>query len=197
MRDIKKLSNLIPILVGFILMLNGCETVKRTTTTVSAGDPGDPVSLVVLSEKDVRAQYGRTFMENPYISPSSSILPTYNDYVVVKLNFNTMGSVPMIVQRAEVTDDRGKDFASFMTREKFEEFAMNQSPDQANNTLKRNMIGWYYLPQTTMTLEAGKHSYLIVMVGRHPIPDTATIHIDVSLNNVDRTFDIPVPITNE
>ena len=136
-------------------------------------------------------------MDNPFVAPAPSVFPSYNDYIVLKLNFNTMGAVPLILQRAEVTDERGKAFASFMSREKFQEFAMNQSPEQANNTLKRNKIGWYYLPQTTITLDAGKHSYLIVMVGKHPIPDTATIHIAVTLNNVDKDFDIPVPVINE
>jgi len=136
-------------------------------------------------------------MENPFVAPSASVFPTYNDYIVVKLNFNTSEKAPMTLLRAEVADERGKIFAASMTREKFAEFAMNQSPEQANNTLKRNNINWYYLPNPSMTVPAGKHSYLVILVGRHPIPDAATIHIDVSVGDQDKTFDIPVPISNE
>jgi len=183
--------------IGCFLLAAGCQTAKPAVgQTVTVGSADDAVSLAILSERDVRLKYGRTFTENPFVAPAPSVFPAYNDYIVLQLNFNTRGKVPLVLQRAEVTDDRGKQFATFMTRDKFTDFAMNLSPDQAANTLRRDKIGWYYLPQTSMTLEAGTHSYLLVMVGAHPIPDTATIHVEVTINGIDRDFDMPVPVSN-
>ncbi|HUI71192.1 MAG TPA: hypothetical protein VL354_11800, partial [Spirochaetia bacterium] len=91
--------------------------------------------------------------------------------------------------------DRGKVYAAYMTREKFTSFAMQQSPDMANNALKQNKIDWYYLPNPILTVDQGRHSYLIVMVGQHPIPDTATIHVALSINDRATSYDVPVPLS--
>ena len=183
--------------VVFVLLASGCESTKNSFATISMGTADDPVFLQVLSEHDVRLKYGATFMDDPFVSATGTLLPTYNDYIVLKLNFNNPTKVPFMLLRAEVSDERGKIFATYMTREKFTSFAMDQSPDQANNTVKRNKIEWYYLPNPIMTIDSGRQSYLLILVGKHPIPDTATIHVAVSVGNQAKSFDIPVPISND
>ncbi len=183
---------------AFLILLAGCaSSAGRVSDSITAGNPEDPVSIVVLSYNDVRAQYGPTFLNDPFIAPAGTIMPTANDYIVLKLNFNLPEKAAFMLLRAEVTDDRGKILAGYMTRAKFADFAMQQSPDLADNTLKRNKIDWYYLPNPIMTVDAGKHSYLVVLVGKHPIPDTGTIHVAVSLDNKATTFDLLVPVTND
>ncbi len=183
---------------GVVLVLGGCETAKGRSATVVLGSPDDPVSLAVLSPQDIRApEYGSTFLDNPFIPSTGTLLPTYNDFIVLKLNFNNPTKVPIAVLRAEVADERGKILASAMNRENFTNFAMTQSPDQANNTLKTHRIEWYYLPSPVMTMDAGKHSYLLILVGPHPIPDTAAIHVAIAVDNVAKTFDTLVPVVNQ
>jgi len=183
-------------LAGIVVAFEGCQSAKGGSS-ISLGRADDPVSLVVLSARDVRSpSYGTTFLDNPFIAATGTLLPSYNDYIVLQLNFNNPKSVPIVILRADVEDDRGKVLASYMTKEKFTDFAMTQSPDQANNTLKRNRIDWYYLPNPIMTVDAGKHSYLLVLVGPHPIPDTATIHVAIAVENVATAFDEPVPVEN-
>ncbi len=72
---------------------------------------------------------------------------------------------------------------------------MQQSPEMANNALKQNKIDWYYLPNPIMDMPAGKHSYVLVMIGQHPIPDTATIHVAMSVNDQAISYDLSVPIS--
>jgi hypothetical protein len=182
--------------IALVFALAACSsTAGRVTSNIRAGTPDDPFSLVVLSYQDVKTLYGPTFLVNPYMPPSSSIMPVYNDYIVVQLNFNLPEKSKVMLLRAEISDERGKIYASSMNREKFSEFAMQQSPEMANNALKRNKIDWYYLPNPIMDMPAGKHSYLLVMVGPHPIPDTATIHVAMSVNDQAISYDLLVPIS--
>jgi hypothetical protein len=182
--------------MALMILLVGCSsTAGRVTSNVRAGTQDDPFSLVVLSYQDVRALYGPTFLVNPYLAPSSSIMPVYNDYIVLQLNFNLPEKSKVILLRAEISDERGKIYASYMNREKFSNFAMQQSPEMANNALKQNKIDWYYLPNPIMDMAAGKHSYVLVMIGQHPIPDTATIHVAMSVNDLAISYDLSVPIS--
>jgi hypothetical protein len=171
------------------------STAGRVTSSTTAGSPDDPFSVVVLSYKDVQAAYGSSFSDDPYLAPGSSIMPVYNDYLVLQLKFNLPEKSKVLLLRAEVSDERGKVYASYMNREKFADFAMTQSPDSANNALKRNKIDWYYLPNPIMDMQAGTHTYVLVMVGPHPIPDTATIHVAMSINDKAVSYDISVPIS--
>jgi hypothetical protein len=187
------------LLIGVVIsafVLAGCSSsAGRVTSKTTAGSPDDPFSLAVLSYQDVRALYGPTFLVNPYLAPSSSIMPVYNDYIVAQLIFNLPEKSKVILLRAEISDERGKIYASYMNREKFSTFAMQQSPEMANNALKQNKIDWYYLPNQIMDMPAGKHTYVIVMVGPHPIPDTATIHVAMSVNDQAISYDLSVPIS--
>jgi hypothetical protein len=190
-----KVILLIGAAISAFVLASCSSSAGRVTSKAAAGSPDDPFSLAVLSYQDVRMLYGPTFLVNPYLAPSSSIMPVYNDYVVLQLNFNLPEKSKVILLRAEISDERGKIYASYMNREKFSEFAMQQSPEMANNALKQNKIDWYYLPNPIMDVPAGKHSYVLVMVGQHPIPDTATIHVAVSVNDQAISYDLSVPIS--
>ena len=177
-------------------ILAGCSsTAGRVTSKVTAGNPDDPFSIEVLSYQDVKALYGPTFLVNPYMAPSSTLMPVYNDYIVLHLNFNLAEKAHVLLLKADVSDDRGKVFADYMNRAKFSEFAMQQSPEMANNALKQNKIDWYYLPNPIMDMPAGKHQYVLVLVGQHPIPDTAMIRVVASVNDKITVYAVAAPIS--
>ncbi len=167
----------------------GCATTGGAAVPLS-----DSVSAALLSPKQVQAAYGYSFSQNPFFAPGPSIMPTYYDFLVVKLTISATGATNFDLLQAKAKDLDGTVRASYANREEFTRYVDQVSmPSSSSATLRHDKVGWYYLPADKFEVKRGVHSYVIVLIGKHPIGNNVTIDLMYSLAGNIQSFQIPVP----
>jgi hypothetical protein len=174
-----------------LILAAGCAT-------TGGGNPGpltDSVSLVLLSEKEVKDQFGWNFTTNPFMARVGSLIPGTYDYVVAQLNLSTDAGAKVELLQAEVVDKDNTVKAWYYDRKDFADFAasLGQSQDENSMARRRNVVNWYYLPSRSMDLKHGSYKYIMVFMGKHPVPDNLVAHVLISVNDQVHEFKLPVP----
>jgi hypothetical protein len=174
------------------MVLSGC--LSSGPDSEAAVSPADPVAVSLVSGRDLRARFGQTFANNPFLSPKPTILEKADDFIALELKVAAGAGADLEVVRAEAVDEKGSVCASFYNREKFTDLAMVLSGPYMDNASKKDKIGWYYLPALKMRVPSGTHSYIMVLVGKHPLPETLSARVEVRLDEQEKSFEIPVTL---
>jgi hypothetical protein len=178
-------------LVFFLLVvLLGCAGGANPRSGVSVGSSGEPVSVTIVPPREVRLQYGRSFDDNPFLSPKSLITRKSVEFIVLRLEVT--GERELELLEADAVDESGAIWASFYTKRDFTELALFLSAPSMDNTTKRNKIDWYYLPSGKVRVRSGSHSYLLVLVGKPPFPESLTARVKLLLGTEELDFEVPV-----
>jgi hypothetical protein len=171
--------------LALALVLAGC-------VSTGTGTPAEPFSVTVVSGSELRSRFGASFSGNPFISAKPTIAQKAEDYIVLRLAVNSENGMDLDMVHAQAVDEKGNVCASAFTREKFTDLVKFKSSPYAENSDKLNKIGWYYLPAMKMRVPKGTRSYLLVLVGTHPIPEAVTVQVRLLIDGEDKTFEIPV-----
>lgn len=171
------------------LILLGCAGGARPLPEASSGSSAASVTVTVVPAGDLRRQYGRSTMENPFLSPKAMITRKSMAFFVLRLEI--AGPSELELQQAEATDETGKTLASFYTKSEFMDLAEflsgpSESPD------RQNKINWHYLPSKKVQVRSGAHSYLLVLVGKPPFPETLAIRVRLLVDGEEKSFEFPV-----
>ena len=154
--------------------------------------------VTLLSDKQIRSDYGPSFNNNPFLPPQGGLFSSKGeDYVVLKLSLATTSAVAVSLSGATASDEKGKVRAVYYDADKFRNLTLMLSPPPMDNTTKLDKIAWFYLPSTTVQLRPGSYSYVIVLVGPHPIPDNVTAHVNLVVGGNAMNFDLPVPSSED
>jgi hypothetical protein len=181
-------------LFSLILSLGGCaSTGAKTAEGDAAMAAGNSISVVLLSDDQVRARYGRTPSNDPFIPPAADIFVKPYDYIILQLTAVSAGGGSLEILQAEVQDAKGKVQATFYNKEKFADLAASLTYDPENIAERQNRISWYYLPSERMHINRGKSEYVMILVGKHPLPDGLTAGVRLLFNGEEKAFSMPVP----
>ncbi len=162
-----------------------------TGTAGSAAGGPDLVSASLLSVRDVRNEFGLAYAENPFLFATTF---QTTDFLVVKIAVRASARETFSVLQSEALDQSGTVFASAYNRADFKQQAEYMSAQIIDQSMRRNKIGWYYLPSTTFTVDPGQHEYIIVLGGKHPLPAAGlSVVVRVTLNDVESDFTLGVP----
>jgi hypothetical protein len=153
----------------------------------------DSASVILLSEKDLRAEFGWNYSTNPFIAPAGTVLPKAWDFIVAKLDLVSESGVKVELLQAEADDKDGVARAWFYDRSTFADFAASVSPDDQSAQKRRNVVNWNYLPSKTLDLKRGSYGYILVFMGKHPIPDSLVANIRLMVNGEEKDFSLPAP----
>lgn len=167
---------------------NGSEKAADGTTAIA-----NTVTVTFISESQLRSEFGPTFTDNPFLTPAPTIFPKYVDFVVLRVDVASGSGTDLRISQAEAKDAKGKAHATFYDEEHFRELAKSLSSGLVNNTIRLQKIDWNYLPSRAVKVPRGKHSYVIVLVGKHPIPDDLTAKVSLTLDDTPQDFSIPIP----
>jgi hypothetical protein len=124
------------------------------------------------------------------------LLPQVYDFLVFRLSVVNSAATEIELLRAGAVNADEKLKAPYYDAKRFTEISMSavETPESSGSfSVRKNKITWNYIPTGTVTLKPGKHSYIFVLLGRHPLPDSLTAHIELLVNGEERDFDIPVP----
>jgi hypothetical protein len=169
------------------LILGSCASTRNAGT--GAGGP-DFLSATLLDTRQVRSEFGLAYADNPFLFPTTF---QTTDFIVVKLTARTSAKGSLSVLQSEATDGTGTVRATAYDRATFKQVAESMSTQVMDQSIRRNKIGWYYLPSTDLSLDPGQHEYVLVLGGTHPLPEGLTVILRVTLNGVEQDFTLGVP----
>ena len=172
-----------------LLSLGGCATTPSSSSAAVVTESS--VSVVLLSDKELRSQYGRTNSENPFVAASPTVMPKNYEYIALRITTSSPSPASLEILQAEAQDEKGKVKASFYNREQFADFASSATLDPTNITVRQNKITWYYLPAARMRVDAGKSSYLMILIGNHPLPPSLVVGVRLLFNGTEQDFSLP------
>jgi hypothetical protein len=178
-------------LLACSIVLFGCAGGARSREADSSASAGEPVAVAVVPASELRALYGRTFDDNPFLVPKSMVTRKSVDFIVLRLT--VAGPAEMQLLQADAADEAGETCATFYAKREFTELAMILSGPSSDNLYKQNEIGWYYLPsEERVRVRAGSHPYLLVLVGKPPFPKTVMVRVRLLVGADEHRFEIPV-----
>jgi len=175
-----------------VLLASGCAT----SGAKQSGPLVDSISVVLLSDKETRMKFGPAYGDNPFIPRAGTITGKPYDFIDTMLSVVTDAGADVEILDAKVVDKDGKTKAWLYDRDEFVKIITDLSnPDDLGSISRRqNAANWYYLPSRSLTLKHGKYEYMLVFLGKHPVPDDLQVYVRLSVNGgPDQEFSLPVP----
>ncbi len=182
---------IVPIVLSGLLL--ACSSTPSSGTVQPLQDS---LSVTLLTDKEVKDTYGWDIMVDPFLSYEGTLIPQVYDFLVFKISVVNSASSQLELIDASANDEKGKVRASFYDVDRFKNLSMKQVETQESSgsfSQRENKVDWYYIPSGTVTLKPGKHSYVFVLVARHPRPDSLTAHVQLLYNDAAKNFDISIP----
>ncbi len=180
-----------------LLLLSGCvSTSNAPTVGVSAEaalEDGTEVRLAVLSGAEIKSQFGSDPEVNPFIIKYSVIGTRSIDYLVLRLTIDTPSPLAAELVEAAAVDAGGAVRTRTFDRRSFTEEAAALAPMIENQARREETIRRNYIPTGAFSVKAGKHSWVIVLRGSHPLPPSLTIRVRGLLNGTLREITLPLP----
>ena len=135
------------VLVLVVMVVSGCASTKGIKAPLV-----DSVSVVYMSDKDVRTKFGSSYSENPFIRRAGTVTGTPYDFIDAKLSIVTDAGASVEILQAKVVDKDNKTRAWLYDRAQFVDIVKQLSnPDDLNGISKRqNIANWYYIPSNSL-----------------------------------------------
>lgn len=171
------------------LLVSSCASVKQSGPLV------DSVSAVLLSDKEVRMKFGSAYGDNPFIAREGTVTGKPYDFIDAMLSIVTDAGADVEVLEADVVDKDNKTRAWLYDRATFVDIItqLSNQDDTVSVSKRQSVANWYYLPSNSFTLKHGKYEYMLVFLGKHPVPYDLHVVVRVMVNGQEQDFTIPVP----
>jgi hypothetical protein len=152
----------------------------------------DSVSVSLISKRELMKKFGS---DNPFISLSGMVTGGSHDYVDAQLTLVTTAEASVEILQAKVIDTNNKTRAWLYDRAQFADFVAKQDNpyDSSSNNRRQNLITWNYLPSQSFALKRGKYEYILVFIGKHPLPEDLQLYVRLSVNDQQQEFTLDVP----
>ena len=122
---------------------------------------------------------------NPYIPQSgllSGLLASQKvDFVVLRMDIASLGPRHIAVTDAAAKDASGTVLARFYSEQDFLSMLKSYALDEQGFDSLKLRVEQSYMPDGGAQVKAGKRSYAVVLVGRHPLPKSLSVEADVDV----------------
>lgn len=162
-------------------------------STEAALESGGSVTLAVLATPEIKSLYGSDPQVNPFIVKYSVIGVRSLDYLVVRLTIDTPSKITAELVEAAAIDESGEVRTKTFDMTGFKEEAAALAPMIENQTGREGTIRWNYIPKGAFTVNPGKHSWVVVLRGSHPLPPSLTIRVRGLINGSPQEMELPIP----
>ena len=151
----------------------------------ASGKPG--ASCKVLSFGDL-GTYGASFFSNPFMQPSSILSGTPEELVVLDLSLSLPDSATVDLD-GSVKVPTGEVVARVYSLSEMQDF-WNGWGDKSSATSRTRIdtLTRYYAPSDHFMARKGNAEYIVVLMGKNPLPRPAMVELTVSLNAVTQSF---------
>lgn len=190
-------SNSVAACILAVLVLSGCASTGKApavgVSTQAALEDGTTVRLAVLSGPEVKSQFGSDPGANPFIVKYSVIGERSIDYLVLRLTIESPSPLAAELVDAAAVDAGGTVRTRAFDRRSFIEEAAALAPMIENQARREETIRRNYIPTGAFSAKAGRHSWVIVLRGSHPMPPGLTVRVRGLLNGTLQEITVPLP----
>lgn len=175
----QRLIQVASVAVFTVLALAGCSTIPKISSP-----SGVDVSVVPLTTVQVRTYYGTNAQgdPNPFIPPGGLLTRQTQDYVVVRIEIAAAKEAEITVGGMTAEDAAGKVVAEAFSWEQFKANLQSWYQPGRDSQIRYNRARNAYLPGKVMQLKPGRWDYIVVLVGKHPMPHPVAVKIAVAVN---------------
>lgn len=182
-----KLSPALLILPGLLLALGSCA---------SAPDVVDPSGIDVTFREMKAGDLLRYSVDkglNPYTNVGM-LIRRPDDFLVLRVMMTTNRPLTFEIASLDAYDAGGQKIATFNDRRIFLEHLKKWTTDPADFTRLEGEVNRTYLPYGTLRFRSGKRGYILVLIGKHPMPQAVTLRGLAFIDNSTTDFEVTLPI---
>ena len=160
-----------------------------------AGGPppqGEPsVAVRVLNRSEIKSRWGAISSANPFLEPRGLIKGQPDEFIVIEVDF-------FLPARSSLSFDASAEGADGQTvawmKDAAAFFDYWSVWDTMGDSSKRAAtIQSDYLRGKAFAYPSGNHRYFLVLVGKNPLPRPATIRVAAQMENLGRSWELPLP----
>jgi len=161
--------------------------------TSSPATAAPPVACVVLSASQI-VMYGPSRAVNPFFPRASAVRKAADEFVVLQLNLS-LSEPARIALAGAVRDTAGNDAARLQSLSQMQEYwSFGEDVDDREARARMDTLTRYYSPALQFVQRRGRSEYIVVLLGKNPLPRPATAVLSVSLNGAEpQSFTFPLP----
>jgi hypothetical protein len=151
------------------------------------------VSCALLSSWDL-GSYGSSYVSNPFMAPTSLLKGAPDEFVPLGLTLSLPEAATVNID-ASVRNETGDVVARLYTLPEMEQYWSNwgDATDRTSRDRLQTLDRWY-IPGAQIAAHKGRTEYVMVLMGKKPLPRPASVMVAVSINAGDpQMFTFPLP----
>ena len=164
-----------------------------TGACATAPFPSSPeVTFALLSVRDL-GTYGQTFASNPFLAPSGFVHGAPDEFVAVGLKLALPDAGTVSLDGSVRTPD-GREVARFYSLPEVQKYWSDWGDQSDLNSRSRlDTLNRWYPSASQFQAGKGRSEYVVILVGKNPLPRPATVTLTVTLNGGPQEFTFPLP----
>jgi hypothetical protein len=157
---------------------------------------GEPEVLCTMLTSWDLGSYGANSATNPFLAPSGLIEGTPDEFVALDIALSLPDSATLSIDAAvRRAGENGEIVARLYSLQDMRKYwrAWGDPSAQTSRTRLDTLERWY-APSSQFVAHKGRSEYVIVLVGKNPLPRPASATVSIALNGkVGGTFEFPLP----
>ena len=181
----REIARLCGVALALVLAVAGC-TSRGAVLTPS-------VVCKLLDQNNVRS-YGSTFATNPFLAPSALFRGTPDEFVVVEVDLALPDRRRVDIAGSVVDSSRATVAPLYDLRQMHDYWARWGDMGNRDAWTRGATLEQYYPPSLEFEAHGGRSVYVIVLIGKRPLPRPADVVVSVSLGGAEPqlfTFTLP------
>jgi hypothetical protein len=179
--------------VAVILLAAGLSITGCASAPAERSGSSPAISCRLLPKTDIWS-YGPTYATNPFLAPSGLIKGTPDELAVLRIDLTLPESARIGIQ-GSVQDSAGNTVARLLDLNELRTYWSDWGDRTDKSSRDRlGMLERWCVPSLEFNAHGGRSQYVIVMMGKNPLPRPASVVVSVTLNNVEAgsfTFELP------
>jgi hypothetical protein len=187
-RSKRQMLSFVVLAASFALTL---ATAGCTTAPGAAAAPA--VTCKLLSPQEIRT-YAPARALNPFIAHTSLLQGAPDEFVVLEVDLSLSESTQVSLA-ASVENEAGNEVAGLWNRKQMHAYWDHlQDVTDRDDRIRQDTLDRYYPPASEFAARRGQTTWILVLVGKNPLPRPATVKVSVSLNGAEaEAFSFPLP----
>ena len=175
--------------IAILMLVTSCASSPSSVS--SEGAPA--VSVRLLSGEEIKSAFGKNYETNPYMPYKGLISGAKEEFIVLKVEVPMTQNGAVSVFCSALGPD-GKEVATQRDIREMENYWYPIGGKTEVNIEKRiSMLRRSYMRSNPYAAKAGKSSFIVVLIGKNPLPRPAKVEVQVmaaGLESASFSFDL-------
>jgi len=175
--------------LALILGLSACVSAPKPISVES-----ESAAVTILPVEEIKALYGLTYEVNPYLEPVNFIMTKKDEFVVLRFIVRSpvKGDVRISASLIGADGQQLADAKDIGSMQRF--WDLVGGVDVTKVEKRKSNLARSYLYSNPLHMKAGETSFLLVLIGKPPIPRPSTVIATVTFPSGEASaFELPLP----